>query len=94
MDAHLPRFLDHVHDGGFGIDEEVVDRLFQLARRLHVQRQVTLGVEIDQQHALALLGECGAQVDGGGGLPNPALLHRYGDRSGQERSESNRIRSS
>ena len=91
MDAHLAGLLHHVGHGRIGIDEEVVDRLLQLAAGLHVQRQVALGVEVDQKYALALLGECGAEVDGGGGLPNPALLHRYGDRSGQERSESNRI---
>ena len=89
MDAHLGRLLDHVHDGRFWVDEQVVDRLLQLAGGLHVEGQVALGVEIDQQNTLALLGEGGAQVDGGGGLPHAALLHRDGDRSGQERSESN-----
>jgi hypothetical protein len=45
---------------------------------------VALGVEVDQQDALTQLGEGGTKVDGGGGLANPALLHRYGDRSGQK----------
>src|SRR5438067_2063406 len=83
-----------VGDRGLRIDQQVVDGLLELTRRLHVEGEVTLGVEIDQQDALTQLGECGAQVDGGGGLANPALLHRYGDRSGQERSESNRTRPS
>ena len=36
--------------------------------------QRTLRVEVDQQHAAPVLGERGAQVDGGGGLAHPALL--------------------
>jgi hypothetical protein len=45
---------------------------------------MTLGVEVEEQHALAQLGESGSQVDGGGGLAYPALLHRDRDRSGQK----------
>src|SRR5262249_32709008 len=84
VDAHLGRRLDDVGDRRLGVDEQVVDRLLELALRLHVEREVALGVQVDQKDTLAQLGECGAQVDGGGGLANPALLHRYGDRSGQK----------
>ena len=42
-------------------------------------RGVALGVEIDDQHALAAGGEGGRQVDGGGGLADSALLVRHGD---------------
>jgi hypothetical protein len=45
---------------------------------------VTLGIQIDEKHSLALFGESCPKVHGGGGLANTPLLHRYGDRSGQE----------
>ena len=35
---------------------------------------VALGIEIDDQHALADRGECGAEIDRGGGLADAALL--------------------
>ena len=84
MDSHLGGFLNDVGDSDFGIDKEVVDGLVDVARRLHVEGQVALGVEIDEQDPLPQLRQCGAEVDGGGGLAHPPFLHRDGDRSGQE----------
>jgi hypothetical protein len=68
----------------------VVDGLVELGRGLHVQSQVTLSVEIDEENPLSDLGKCGAKVDGSGGLANTTLLHGDGYRSGQECPESNR----
>src|SRR5665213_277190 len=92
VDAHLGGFLDDIHHRCLGVDQQVVDRLLELARRLHVQRQVALRVEIDEQDALTQLRQCGAEVHGGGGLAHTPLLHRHRDRSGQECPESNRRR--
>src|SRR4029077_12013822 len=89
VDAHLGRFLDDVGDGRLGVDEQVVNRLVEVARRLHVEGEVALRIEVDEQDALTQLRQGGAEVHGGGGLAHPPFLHRYGDRSGQDRSESN-----
>ena len=42
-------------------------------------RGVALGIEIDNEHALADRGERGSEIDGGGGLADPALLVRRGE---------------
>ena len=42
-------------------------------------RRVALGIEIEDQHPLADRGERGAEVDGGGGLADAALLVRHGE---------------
>src|ERR1700682_5887192 len=49
---------------------------------------MALCIEVDEQHALTQLRQCGAKVYGGSGLAHTPLLHRDGDRSGQECSES------
>ncbi|GAC1666609.1 MAG: hypothetical protein PVS3B2_04460 [Candidatus Dormibacteraceae bacterium] len=88
MDAHLPGFLDYIGYCRVRVDEEVVDRFLDSRRRLHVQREVALGVEIDEEHPLTQLREGGAKVDGGGGFTNTPLLHGDGYRSGQDWPES------
>src|ERR1700674_38269 len=89
VNAHLRRFLHDIHHRGFGVDQEVVDGFLDVAWRLHVQGEMALRVKVDEQHPLTQLGQRGAEVYGGGGLAHTPLLHRDGDRSGQDRSESN-----
>jgi hypothetical protein len=62
------------------LDEDVVQRA-HLGRRLDavVDREVCLGVEVDEADALPELGQGRAEVDRGGGLPDPALLVHQGD---------------
>ena len=40
---------------------------------------VALWIKVDHQHALADFGESGGEVDGGGGLADPAFLVENGD---------------
>ena len=68
------RRLDAVLDGGIG-QEDVVHRDAQLADvDAETSRGVALRVEVDDQGAVAHVGEAGAEVDGGGRLPHAALL--------------------
>ena len=89
MDAHLGRLLDDVGDGRVRLQKQVVDRFLRLAGRLHVEGEVTLRVEIDEQDPLAEFRQSRAEIDGGGGLSDPPFLHRDSDRPGQDRCESN-----
>jgi hypothetical protein len=89
VDAHLRRLLNDVGHGRVRVDQQVVDRLVDLGRRLHVKGEVALGVEIDQKHPLAKLRQSGSEVDCGGGLADTPLLHGDGYRSGQDWPESN-----
>ena len=67
-------------DGFASVGER--DAVEQVVRRGAVRAhaepggRVRLRVEIDEQHALARLGEAGADVDGGRRLPDAALLVR------------------
>ena len=49
-------------------------------------RRVALGIEIQDQHALADRGQRGAEVDGGGGLADAALLVRHGENARTRRA--------
>ena len=96
-----------VQSGDVGLDQDVFDRDVVLHQQVvdgqvevvrvdpEPDRQRALRVEVDQQHLAAVLGERRAQVDGGGGLADAALLvghrddprravpverHRLGDR--------------
>ena len=71
---------DHVQRIGSAGQEEVVDRDVQgVGVDAQPHREGPLRVEVHQQHLAAQLGECRAQVDGGGGLAHPTLLvaHRH-----------------
>ena len=46
-------------------------------------RAVGLGIEIDQERLHALLGQCGGEVDGGGGLSDAPFLVRDADDHGK-----------
>ncbi len=62
------------------LHQQVVDRAVQLHRvDPETDRQRALRVEVHQQHLAAVLGERRAQIDGRGGLADPALLVAHGD---------------
>ncbi len=62
------------------LHQQVVDGEVQLHRvDAEADRQRALRVEVDEQHAAAVFGERGAQVDGRGGLADPALLVAHRD---------------
>ena len=79
----------HAGDGGLEQDvvdvdaafhQQVVDGQVELHRvDAEADRQRALRVEVDQQHPAAVLGQRRAQVDGRGGLADPALLVAHGD---------------
>ncbi len=65
---------------GFFAHQHVVARSHpSFAIDAEAGRGVALGIEIDDQHALADRGQRGAEVDGGGGLADAALLVRHGE---------------
>jgi hypothetical protein len=49
----------------------------------HVDGQVALGIEVDEEDALPELSECASQIYRGGRLANPAFLIGNGDDSAQ-----------
>ena len=49
-------------------------------------RGVSLRIEVDDQHPLADGGERGAEIDGGGGLADAALLIGEGEHAGAARA--------
>ena len=56
-------------------DQHVIGRAVAVAAvDAETGRGVALRIEIDDQHALADCGECGAEIDRGGGLADAALL--------------------
>src|SRR5699024_9961689 len=72
--------VDGLVDGDVVIDHHVIDgQIHVLIVHANAGGERTLGVEVDQQHLAAGLGEAGAQVDGGGGLAHPTLLIGHGD---------------
>ena len=54
----------------------------RLALETEAAREVGLGVQVDEQHALFGHGERGSQVDGGRGFANATLLIGDGDDPG------------
>src|SRR5207253_11149043 len=69
------------------VDEHVEHRALDLVRvPALAHRQVALRIEIDQEHAVALLGEGDAEVQRRGRLGDPALLVRERADSGQFRT--------
>ena len=71
---------EDVVGGGLRRDQQVVDRLVEfVVRDAQTGRQRTLRIEIDEQHASPVLGECGAQIDRRRRLADAALLIADGD---------------
>jgi hypothetical protein len=68
------------------VDEQVIDRAVELRGiDAQMEREVGLGVQVDEADALAVLGHRRPEVDGRGGLPHPALLIEHGDDAGRRR---------
>ena len=67
---------DHPHPGEVDhADEQVIHRALELALvDPAAHGGVALRIEVDQQHALPGLVQCGGEIDAGGGLAHPALL--------------------
>src|SRR5215510_14954043 len=72
---------DDLVGGHAGVDQQVVDGPLEFIGDLesHVDAEMSLRVEIDEQHALFTLGQGGAEVHGRGGLSHPTFL--VGDRN-------------
>ena len=64
---------DFLADVG-GAGEDLVEAALAAGLDAEAAGAVGLGVEIDQQDALAADGEGGGEIEGGGGFPNPAFL--------------------
>src|SRR3712207_717316 len=64
---------------GLALEQDVEHAPAGARHRAETARGVPLRVHFYDQDLLALLGEVGRQVDGGGALPHPALLVDYGD---------------
>ena len=56
------------------VRQHVVNRMRNLFQSEKGHGAVGLGIEVDQEGPLLLLGESGSEVDGGGGFPDAALL--------------------
>ena len=68
--------LDHVAEGDLGIEEQVVEGELDLVVLFepHVDGQMALGIEVDQEDALAELSERASEIHRGRRLANPAFL--------------------
>src|SRR2546425_640327 len=77
--------LDHVTEGDLRIEEQVVERELDLIGLLeaHVDRQVALGIEVDEEDALPEFSERASQVHRGGRFANAAFLVGNRDDSAQ-----------
>ena len=74
---------DDSERGVWGLGGEgVIDRAGGLPFEPEAAREVGLGIEVDEEDALFRHGECGSQVDGGGGFANATLLIGDGDNPG------------
>ncbi|EGQ62387.1 hypothetical protein GGI1_12600 [Acidithiobacillus sp. GGI-221] len=49
----------------------MVNRRRGAAAETQTSGRIGLGIEVDEEDALAVLGESGGQIDGGGGLTHP-----------------------
>lgn len=74
------QWWQRLRDGrsGRGVEQEIVQGWFGWGRS-HAKSAgcIALGVTIDQQDLLLAVSERGGEVDGGGGLSDPAFLVRY-----------------
>src|SRR6202521_3614462 len=77
--------LDHMSEGDLRIEEQVIQRELDLIGLLeaHVDRQVALGVEVDEEDSLPEFSERATQVHRGGRLANAAFLVGNCDDSAQ-----------
>src|ERR1700730_8361985 len=77
--------LHHVTEGDLRIEEQVVEGELDLVGLLeaHVDGQMALGIEVDEEDALPELSECASQIYRGGRLANPAFLVGNCDDSAQ-----------
>ena len=77
--------LDHMPEGDLRVEQQMIERQLDLVRLLepHVDRQVTLGIEVDKEDALPELRERASQIHRGGRFANPAFLVGNGDDSAQ-----------
>src|SRR3989441_1722751 len=77
--------LDDVAEGDLGIEEQVIKRELDLIGLLeaHVDRQVALRIEVDEEDTLAELSERASQVHRGGRFANAAFLVGNCDDSAQ-----------
>src|SRR5216684_4321247 len=77
--------LDHVSERDLRIEQQVVERELDLIGLLeaHVDRQVALWIEVDEEDALPELSECASEVHRGGRFANPAFLVGNRDDSAQ-----------
>src|SRR5262249_34080550 len=83
------RRLDAVLEGAV-VHEHVVDRGPEVpSAEPEPRRGVALGVEVHHEHPETLLGERGAEVDGGGRLADTALL--IGDREHRREQQRGRV---
>src|SRR5262249_5927328 len=73
-----------VVDGAVVTQQQVVDGQVEVVRvDAEPDRQGTLRVEVHQQHAPPVLGQGRTEVDGGGRLPDAALLVGHRDDAGR-----------
>jgi hypothetical protein len=74
-----------VAEGDLRVEQQVIERQLDLVRLLesHVDGQVTLGIEVDQENALPELRERASQIHRGGRLANAAFLVGNCDDSAQ-----------
>jgi hypothetical protein len=77
--------LDHVAEGDLRIEQQVIQGELDLVGLLeaHVDGQMALGVEVDEEDALPEFSECASKIYRGGRLANPAFLIGNGDDSAQ-----------
>src|SRR6266568_1165953 len=77
--------LDDVAKGDLGIEQQVVEGELDLIGLLeaHVDRQMALGIEVDEEDSLAELSERASQVYRGGRFANAAFLVGNCDDSAQ-----------
>jgi len=72
--------LDGVADVHFAVHQHVVHGEVELVRvGAKAGGQGALRIEVDQEHAAAVFGQGGGEVDGGRGFAHPALLVHHGD---------------
>jgi hypothetical protein len=77
--------LDHVAEGDLRIEKQVIQGELDLVGLLeaHVDGQMALGIEVDEEDALPELSECASKIYCRRRLANPAFLVGNRDDSAQ-----------